>query len=163
MNETGFVFFFSVFFSVFRRLENHLDFRSINQVRSVFIVYSYTFNLFEFPFTRQFSCLGKNQNKTKQKTNKQKRTKKSLYWYDFLHVHFTDWFIDWNTDIQYLIVHVLIYLLIYSLMLFSQCYFYVIYLFLECGCGGFFLACEDFLRMFDHSFPACAFFFLNGD
>ena len=26
-------------------------------------------------------------------------------------------------------------------------------------CGGFFLACEDFGRMFDHSFPACAFFF----
>ena len=27
------------------------------------------------------------------------------------------------------------------------------------GSGGFFLACEDFGRMFDHSFPACAFFF----
>ena len=25
--------------------------------------------------------------------------------------------------------------------------------------GGFFLACEDFGRMFGHSFPACAFFF----
>ena len=25
--------------------------------------------------------------------------------------------------------------------------------------GGFFLACEDFGRMFDNSFPACAFFF----
>ena len=24
---------------------------------------------------------------------------------------------------------------------------------------AFFLACEDFGRMFDHSFPACAFFF----
>ena len=35
-------------------------------------------------------------------------------------------------------------------------------------CGrGLFLACEDFGRMFDHSFPACAFFslsfFLSGD
>ena len=27
------------------------------------------------------------------------------------------------------------------------------------GSGGFFLACEDFGRMFDNSFPACAFFF----
>ena len=27
------------------------------------------------------------------------------------------------------------------------------------GGGGFFLACEDFGRMFDNSFPACAFFF----
>ena len=27
--------------------------------------------------------------------------------------------------------------------------------------GGFFLACKDFGRMFDHSFPACAFFFYN--
>ena len=27
---------------------------------------------------------------------------------------------------------------------------------------GFFLACEDFERMFDHSFPACA-SFLSGD
>ena len=27
------------------------------------------------------------------------------------------------------------------------------------GGGGFFLACEDFGRMFDHSFPVCAFFF----
>ena len=26
------------------------------------------------------------------------------------------------------------------------------------GGGGFFLACEDFGRMFDHSFPACTFF-----
>ena len=26
------------------------------------------------------------------------------------------------------------------------------------GGGGFFLACEDFGRMFDNSFPACAFF-----
>ena len=26
------------------------------------------------------------------------------------------------------------------------------------GGGGIFLACEDFLRMFDNSFPACAFF-----
>ena len=26
------------------------------------------------------------------------------------------------------------------------------------GGGGFFLACEDFGRMFGHSFPACAFF-----
>ena len=25
--------------------------------------------------------------------------------------------------------------------------------------GGFFLACEDFGRMFDDSFPACDFFF----
>ena len=25
-------------------------------------------------------------------------------------------------------------------------------------CGGFLLACEDFGRMFDHLFPACAFF-----
>ena len=25
--------------------------------------------------------------------------------------------------------------------------------------GGFFLACEGFGRMFDHSFPACAFLF----
>ena len=28
----------------------------------------------------------------------------------------------------------------------------------SCCCGGFFLACEDFGRMLDHSFPACAFF-----
>ena len=31
------------------------------------------------------------------------------------------------------------------------------------GGGGLFLACKDFRRMFDHSFPACAsyfFFFL---
>ena len=28
------------------------------------------------------------------------------------------------------------------------------------GGGGFLLACEDFGRMFDNSFPACAFFFL---
>ena len=27
------------------------------------------------------------------------------------------------------------------------------------GVGGFFLACEDLGRMFDHSFPACASFF----
>ena len=27
------------------------------------------------------------------------------------------------------------------------------------GGGGFFLSCEDLGRMFDHSFPACAFFF----
>ena len=27
------------------------------------------------------------------------------------------------------------------------------------GGSGFFLVCEDFGRMFDHSFPACAFFF----
>ena len=27
------------------------------------------------------------------------------------------------------------------------------------GGGGFFLACEDFGRMFDNSFSACAFFF----
>ena len=27
------------------------------------------------------------------------------------------------------------------------------------GGGGFFLACEDFGRMFDNSFPAYAFFF----
>ena len=27
------------------------------------------------------------------------------------------------------------------------------------GSGGFFLVCDDFGRMFDHSFPACAFFF----
>ena len=27
------------------------------------------------------------------------------------------------------------------------------------GGGGFFLACEDFGGMFDHSLPACAFFF----
>ena len=27
------------------------------------------------------------------------------------------------------------------------------------GGGGFFLACKDFGRMFDNSFPACAFFF----
>ena len=30
-------------------------------------------------------------------------------------------------------------------------------------CGGFILACMDLGRMFDHSFPACAFFFLSGD
>ena len=31
----------------------------------------------------------------------------------------------------------------------------------KCGGGsGFFLVCEDFGRMFDNSFPACAFFFL---
>ena len=29
------------------------------------------------------------------------------------------------------------------------------------GGGGFFLACEDFGRMFDHSFPACALFFFE--
>ena len=29
------------------------------------------------------------------------------------------------------------------------------------GGGGFFLACEDFGRMFDNSFPVCAFFFFN--
>ena len=27
------------------------------------------------------------------------------------------------------------------------------------GGGGFFLACEDFEKMFDHLFPACASFF----
>ena len=27
------------------------------------------------------------------------------------------------------------------------------------GGGGFFIACEDFARIFDNSFPACAFFF----
>lgn len=27
------------------------------------------------------------------------------------------------------------------------------------GGGGLFLACKDFRRMFDHSFPACASFF----
>ena len=27
------------------------------------------------------------------------------------------------------------------------------------GGDGFFLACEDMRRMFDHPFPACAFFF----
>ena len=27
------------------------------------------------------------------------------------------------------------------------------------GCGGFFLTCNDFGRMFDHSFPTSAFFF----
>ena len=27
------------------------------------------------------------------------------------------------------------------------------------GFGGFFLDCKDFGRMFDHSFPACTFFF----
>ena len=35
----------------------------------------------------------------------------------------------------------------------------------SCG-GGFFLACEDFGRMFDNSIPACAFFIfllLSGD
>ena len=26
------------------------------------------------------------------------------------------------------------------------------------GFGGFFLACQDFWRMLDHSFPACTFF-----
>ena len=31
------------------------------------------------------------------------------------------------------------------------------------GGGGFFLACEDFWEMFDHSFPACAFFFSSED
>ena len=33
------------------------------------------------------------------------------------------------------------------------------------GGGGFFLTCEDLGRMFDTSFPACAFFlfFLSGD
>ena len=31
------------------------------------------------------------------------------------------------------------------------------------GGGGFFLACEDFGRMFGNSFPASAFFFLTGD
>ena len=29
----------------------------------------------------------------------------------------------------------------------------------SCLDAGFFLACEDFGRMFDHSFPACTFFF----
>ena len=29
----------------------------------------------------------------------------------------------------------------------------------DSGGGGFFLACEDFGRMFDNSFPACAFLF----
>ena len=31
--------------------------------------------------------------------------------------------------------------------------------------SGFFLACEDFWRMFENSFPACAFFFffVSGD
>ena len=27
------------------------------------------------------------------------------------------------------------------------------------GVGGFFLAAKDFGRLFDHSFPACVFFF----
>ena len=27
-------------------------------------------------------------------------------------------------------------------------------------CGGFFVACEDLGRMFNHSFPACTFLFL---
>ena len=34
------------------------------------------------------------------------------------------------------------------------------------GCGDFFLACKEFLRMFDCSFPACVLlllFFSNGD
>ena len=32
------------------------------------------------------------------------------------------------------------------------------------GGGGFSPACEDFERMFDHSVPACTFFFfLSGD
>ena len=33
------------------------------------------------------------------------------------------------------------------------------------GGGGFFLACKDLGRMFDNSFPTCAFFvlFLSGD
>ena len=38
----------------------------------------------------------------------------------------------------------------------------VVALLLHCrygGGGGFFLACEDFGRMFDSSFPACAFLF----
>ena len=30
------------------------------------------------------------------------------------------------------------------------------------GCGGIFLACEDSGRMFDHSFPASAFFLGGG-
>ena len=30
----------------------------------------------------------------------------------------------------------------------------------DSGGGGFFYACEDFGRMFDHSFPACTFFFV---
>ena len=29
----------------------------------------------------------------------------------------------------------------------------------DSGCGGFFFACKDFLRIFDNSFPTCAFFF----
>ena len=29
------------------------------------------------------------------------------------------------------------------------------------GGGGFFLACKDLGRMFDNSFPACAFFFFK--
>ena len=29
--------------------------------------------------------------------------------------------------------------------------------------SGFFFACEDFGRMFDHSFPACAFFFFESE
>ena len=29
--------------------------------------------------------------------------------------------------------------------------------------GGFFLACEDFGRMFDNSLPGLRFFFLSGD
>ena len=28
---------------------------------------------------------------------------------------------------------------------------------------GFFLACEDFGRMFNNSFPACTFFFFSGN
>ena len=31
------------------------------------------------------------------------------------------------------------------------------------GGGGFFLVYEDFWRMFDSSFPTCAFFFSSGN
>ena len=31
------------------------------------------------------------------------------------------------------------------------------------GGAGFFLSCQDFGRMFDSLFPACAFFFVSGD
>ena len=34
--------------------------------------------------------------------------------------------------------------------------------FVRLGSGGFFLICEDFGRMFNHSFPACTFFFWSG-
>ena len=33
----------------------------------------------------------------------------------------------------------------------------------ESGGGGFFLACEDFGKMFDHSFPAYTFFFFKAE